>query len=114
MFKTVRTNFDRHEMRRDRRHPRPVMTVTIDGRDHMTVDWSLGGFQLRAFEVALGSEVEGRIRVAGLAADFAFKAQAVRLVEGEAGGVGFHFLDMSQALFDALDRAALRRFAGKQ
>jgi hypothetical protein len=114
MFRTLRTNFDRRELRRDRRYPSPRVTVTIADIDYPTIDWSLGGFHIaEGPAVAIGDRVSGVMRVDGSDASYEFNAEAVRADESQ-HGVGFHFVGLSPELVTALDRAALRRFAGRR
>lgn len=114
MLRTVRTNFDRRELRRDRRNPSPRVTVTIAGVDYATIDWSLGGFQtVEGPAVAIGERVTGVMQIEGSGAAYEFFAEAVRADDAQ-HGIGFHFTELSSELVTALDRAALRRFAGRR
>lgn len=111
MLKTIRTNFDRHEQRRDRRYPEPRAVVVIDGNAMPTRNWSLGGFQTaEAARVAVGKCVAGSLRFEGCSTGYDFAATAVR--HGDDSGTSFRFVDTSLELITALDRAALRRFRG--
>jgi hypothetical protein len=113
MLKTIRTNFDRREMRRDRRYALPPIIVTIGQSEYTVHDWSLGGFQtIEGPAVAIGDEVTGTLRLDGQPASYRFSAAAVRSVSAH-HGIGFHFLELSPELVSALDRAALRRFRGR-
>jgi PilZ domain len=113
MLKTVRTNFDRHEQRRDRRYPLPRVMVMINGTELSVLDWSLGGFRtVEAAEVAVGQQVAGSIRFDGFPLAYGFLAQTVR--HAEESGTSFRFVDISAELMTALDRAALRRFRGRR
>jgi PilZ domain len=114
MLKTIRTNFDRREMRRDRRYPAPRITVTLGDSIFEVLDWSLGGFQtVEGPAVAIGEQVAGTIQIEGYQATYDFAAEAVRSIEAN-HGVGFHFIELSPELVTALDRAALRRFVGRR
>lgn len=107
MLKTIRTNFDRHEARRDRRYPLPAITVTLDSGAFATGNWSLGGFMLPAGgEFALGASVAGQLALADAGESHAFSAEVVRC---DADGTGFHFIDPSSAMVGALDRAIAHR-----
>ena len=62
MLNTIRTNFDRHELRRDRRYRLPPITVTLAEIESVTVNWSLGGFLLDGgSDIAVGTVLAGRI-----------------------------------------------------
>lgn len=107
MLKTIRTNFDRQEARRDRRYPLPAITVTLASGAFATGNWSLGGFLLPAgAEFALGATVVGHLALAEASESHAFAAEVVRC---DADGTGFHFVDPSLAMVGALDRAIARR-----
>ena len=105
MLKTTRTNFDRHEARRDRRYLLPI-TVTLAAGAYVTGNWSLGGFLLPSeTRFALGATVTGQVSLpAGGAHDFS--AEVVRC---DAEGVGFRFVEPSPELVTALDRAIATR-----
>ncbi len=112
MSKVIRTNFDRRELRRDRRYVSPPLTVTIAATDYVTRDWSLGGFQaLTAAKVAVGNQVCGLVRVSGSQVAHAFTAQAVRCDRAR-DIVAFRFVEQSPALVKALDRAVINRLVG--
>jgi hypothetical protein len=114
MLKTVRTNFDRRELRRDRRYALPRMTVTINGADYVTGDWSLGGFHIvDGPSLAIGEQVAGAIQIEGRDGRYDFTAEVVRN-NGAGHDVGFHFVELSSELVTVLDRAAFRRFAGRR
>ena len=114
MLKLIRTNFDRHESRRDRRYALPAITVTIAGTDYAIRDWSLGGFQpVDGPDVAVGSQIAGVMRIADRDEACAFTAEAVRGSNDEES-VGFHFVEPSAALVAALDRALIARYVGKR
>lgn len=114
MLKTIRTNFDRREMRRDRRYPLPRIAVTIGTARFEVQDWSLGGFQtIEGPSVAIGKEVSGTLQIVGQDATYDFVAEAVRSITAN-HGIGFRFVELSPQLVTALDRAALRRFVGRR
>jgi hypothetical protein len=113
MYKLIRTNFDRQEQRRDRRYASPAITVTIGGEQFAVVDWSLGGFQPAGGpQIALGQEVTGVVMIAGNDETFEFTAEAVRR-DGRSG-LGFRFVERSQSLINALDRALIARLMGRR
>ena len=106
MLKTIRTNFDREESRRDRRYPLPPITVSLAGLDYITANWSLGGFLLGYGPQFLpGETVAGLVRFAD-GSEQSFTANAVR---SDADGTGYQFTDPSMDLSGALDRAASGR-----
>jgi hypothetical protein len=112
MLKTIRTNFDRHESRRDQRYPLPPITVTLASGDYATSNWSLGGFLLPPGpDVALGAAVAGHLTLPDGAATHAFAAEVVRR---DADGIGFRFVDRSMALIGALDRTIASRMFRKR
>jgi len=114
MLKVIRTNFDRREMRRDRRTPLPRLVVSIGNKDYEAQDWSLGGFQtIEGPAIGIGAHVTGKLRVAGRDEAYSFEAEAVRCIR-TTHGVGFHFLGLSPELVTALDRAVMRRFVGRR
>jgi hypothetical protein len=116
MLKTIRINFDRHESRRDRRYLLPPITLTLEAGDYVTSNWSLGGFLLPpnlepAIELALGATVAGKATMPDGNASHAFSAEIVRC---DADGTGFRFVEPSDALVGALDRAIAHRLFRKR
>jgi len=112
MGKLIRTNFDRHEMRRDRRYCSPAITVRVAGIDHPVRDWSLTGFRPACgMRVERGGRIAGALRIAASGAVHPFAAEAVR---GDAQGVtAFRFVECSGSLARALERAVVARMAGR-
>lgn len=107
MLKTIRTNFDRQEARRDRRYPLPAITVTLGSSAFATGNWSLGGFMLPAEAgFALGATVAGDVALTEPSQSHAFTAEVVRC---DPAGIGFRFVEPSMALIGALDRAIAGR-----
>lgn len=116
MLKTIRSNFDRHEARRDRRYPLPPITVTLPGapasNSWATSNWSLGGFLLPpGINLALGAAVSGDATMPDGSPTHAFTAEVVRC---DADGTGFRFVEPSDALVAALDRAIAHRLFRKR
>jgi hypothetical protein len=108
-----RTNFDRQESRRDRRYAMPVLRVVLDGKEFVSDNWSLGGFQLRGpISLAAGQAVSGTIHIDG-GDGFAFTAAVVRK-DAEAGTTGFQFQDMTPIAMSKLDRALARRLVSRR
>jgi hypothetical protein len=112
MLKTIRSNFDRHEARRDRRYPLPPITVTLPAGAYTTSNWSLGGFLLPSgIDLALGASVSGDATMPDGSPTHAFAAEVVRC---DADGTGFRFLEPSDELVAALDRAISHRLFRKR
>ncbi|HKT17724.1 MAG TPA: hypothetical protein VJR47_06760 [Stellaceae bacterium] len=112
MGKLIRTNFDRHEMRRDRRYRAPAVTLCVDGADHPVRDWSLSGFRPACgMRVERGGRIAGALRIAASEATHPFTAEAVR--GGAQGVTGFRFVECSWSLARALEKAVARRMAGR-
>jgi hypothetical protein len=105
----TRTSFDRAEARRDRRYPMPALFVTIGGHEHITANWSLGGFMLvdYAQPVEPGAVLEGEIRFDGTRSA-PFKAEVMR-VGPASGEIGARFRELADAAFDLLDRGVSRK-----
>jgi hypothetical protein len=113
MGKLIRTNFDRHETRRDRRYLSPRIVVRVAGVDHLISNWSLGGFQAaNGLPLAPGAQIAGSMCIAGAPAAYPFAARAVR-GDAQRQAVGFRFLEISPALSRALERAVVARMAGR-
>jgi hypothetical protein len=116
-LKTIRTNFDRDEARRDRRYPLPLIRVMLAGADFETGNWSLGGFMLAsqpdraAPDLAVGATVAGQIQPLADRDPLDFTAEVVRR---DADGTGFRFTDISMELVGALDRALANRMFRKR
>jgi len=113
MGKLIRTNFDRRELRRDRRYALPAITVTIAEKQYAVLDWSLGGFQPEGLDVQIGQQVTGAVTIAGHDQSYPFTAEAVHR-DGQKEGLGFRFVDRSQSLINALDRALVARLMGRR
>ena len=112
MLKTIRINFDRAEARRDRRYPLPPITVTLGVDSYVTSNWSLGGFLLPSnLEWAPGATVAGHATMPNGKTCHDFSAEIVRK---DADGTGFRFVEPSDALVGALDRAIADRLFRKR
>ena len=117
MLKTIRINFDRHEARRDRRYALPPISVTLAASgSYATSNWSLGGFLLPpnlepALDLALGAPVSGQVTLPDGGATLAFSAEVVRC---DADGTGFRFVEPSDELVGARDRAIAHRLFRKR
>ena len=111
MSKILRTNFDRHERRRDRRYVSPGITVTMRGTEYAVENWSLGGFLAPGCRHAPGAPVAGEVRIGGKPGAYPFTAHAVR-EDGQ--GAGYCFTARSGLLVGALDQALSRRLSGRR
>jgi hypothetical protein len=112
-MRTVRTNFDRQESRRDRRYASPMLTVVIDDQEYVSDNWSLGGFQLScALPLEIGAVVAGALHVDN-SGGFAFTASVVRK-EAAAGTLGFRFQELTSLAMTKLDRALARRLVARR
>lgn len=107
-MKTLRTNFDRPETRRDRRYALPPISVTLrDSRALAIANWSLGGFLLESGpRYPVGETVAGKLTLADGGPSYDFSAEVVRRGPD---GTGFRFVDLSNALVGALDRMIVGR-----
>jgi hypothetical protein len=116
MLKTIRINFDRAEARRDRRYPLPPITVTLAAGEYVTSNWSLGGFLLpphpdSALALTLGAMVAGKATLPDGRGCHDFSAEIVRT---DSDGTGFRFVEPTEALVGALDRAIANRLFRKR
>jgi hypothetical protein len=113
MLKTIRINFDRQEARRDRRYALPPITVTLTSGAYTTSNWSLGGFLLPppGLDLKPGVSAAGKVALSDGGATHEFSAEVVRC---DADGTGFRFVDPSDALIGALDRAIAHRLFRKR
>lgn len=112
-MRTLRTNFDRQESRRDRRYALPILKVTMGGEEHLSDNWSLGGFMLTGpLGLEVGATVSGTVKIEG-SDGFAFTAEVVRK-EPDTGSFGFHFRDMTPLAVSTLDRALARRLVSRK
>ena len=112
MLQTIRINFDRQEARRDRRYALPPITVTLSSGAYETSNWSLGGFLLpSSLNLAPGASVSGEVTLPSGSTTYSFRAEVVRC---SADGTAFRFVDASDALIGALDRAIGRRLFRKR
>jgi hypothetical protein len=106
-LKTIRTNFDRAESRRDRRYALPSIKVLLECGHFATTNWSLGGFLLPGGPaLALATEVAGEIV---LPADSDAHAFAAEVVRRDGADIGFRFIEPSSSLIGALDRVIAGR-----
>src|SRR5665213_2377684 len=114
MLRTVRTNFDRHEMRRDRRYPLPPMIVGVASGEFETVNWSLSGFLLSGGPATeIGKKIPVTVRIMPSDRIFDVTAEAVRH-DPEADGVAFRFIDPTEAMVELLDHVIAGRMFGRR
>lgn len=113
MLKTIRTNFDRPETRRDRRYALPPIAVTLGHSRVLAItNWSLGGFLLETGpRYPLGETVAGKLTLPEGGPSYDFSAEVVRRGPD---GTGFRFVDLSNALVGALDRMIVGRMFRKR
>lgn len=112
-MRIARTNFDRQESRRDRRYALPSLVAVINGEEHVSDNWSLGGFVLTGkMACKVGQIVTGRLRV-DTTGSVAFTAEVARKDE-ETGVIGFHFRDLTPVAMTKLDRALARRLVSRR
>lgn len=115
-MRLLRTNFDRQEMRRDRRYALPNLTVVLDGRKHVSDNWSLGGFLLKGdLKLAIGAAISGTLHVDG-SDGLPFTAELIwrEAEDDQSGSYGFHFKELTPATVDKLDRALARRLVPRK
>jgi hypothetical protein len=107
----VRVSYDRHEGRRDRRYPLPLLTIVIDEVEYVTTNWSLGGFLLAAYTVRAhpGQKLSGILRLHDHVEPNAFDAVVVRIDEPGPGNLAAQFVELPDRTVTLLDRAIARR-----
>jgi hypothetical protein len=103
-FKNSHISIGRVEFRRDRRYPVPPLLVRIEGRDYPAVNWSLGGFQIEAGDLALalGDGVEGTLHMSETRRSCSFVAEIV-WTGGQPGMVGAKFTALAPNAVELLD-----------
>jgi len=103
--RVVRTSFDRHEFRRDRRYPVPPILVRIQGRDYKSLNWSLGGFRIEARDLglAVGDGIAGSLHMIQIDHTCDFTAEII-WADREEGDVGARFVEIAPDGLAALDR----------
>ncbi len=111
-MRTIRTNFDRQEARRDRRYALPLV-VSFGGQQYTSNNWSLGGFQVtsdHAFDI--GAVVNGTLQIDSNES-LTFSALLVRK-DSENRTLGFQFKELGPRAVEKLDRAIARRLMGRK
>jgi PilZ domain len=109
--RTTKISFDPRDDRRDRRYPLPPVSITIDGIEYVTVNWSLGGFLLSGFDAPAkrAQRITGQLQLKKDVAPVDFKGAVVRVDEPEKGNLAVQFVDLDDATMTMLDRAIARR-----
>jgi hypothetical protein len=110
-MRVIRTNFDRHEVRRDRRYPLPPLVIAIDGVEYSTVNWSLGGFLISGFnkDAEHGKKLTGTLCLLDRPESIDFAGTVVRIDEPEPGLLAVQFTDLGDRGMSILDRIIARR-----
>jgi hypothetical protein len=112
-MRIARTNFDRQESRRDRRYALPSLVVVIQDHEHVSDNWSLGGFVLTGkMAYKIGAMVGGKLHVDNTGG-VPFTAEVVRKDE-KSGTIGFQFRDLTAVAMTKLDRALARRLVSRR
>jgi hypothetical protein len=103
-FKNSHISISRVEFRRDRRYPVPPLVIRITERDYPAVNWSLGGFQIDASDLALavGDGVEGLLHMVGMDRSCNFVAEII-WTGREQGTVGARFMELAPNALELLD-----------
>lgn len=103
-FKNSHISIGRVEFRRDRRYPVPPLLVRITERDYPAVNWSLGGFQIDADDLALavGDGVEGVLHMVETGRSCSFVAEII-WTESETRAVGAKFTALAPNAVELLD-----------
>ena len=103
-FRNSHISIGRVEFRRDRRYPVPPLVVRIQERDYPAVNWSLGGFQIEAGDLALavGDGVEGILSMSKMSRSCSFVAEIV-WTRREQGTVGAKFTALAPNAVELLD-----------
>jgi hypothetical protein len=93
------------ERRQHRRTTSPALTVKVDGRSYLALDWSLGGCRLKAGpgDFKVKQRVTGSVRLQSFDDTGVFAAEVVRL--NPDGDVGLRWLELSPVLFQAMNPA---------
>ena len=101
MLGLLRKLFRTRDRRQHYRLEQPVLTVTIDGKDYATLNWSLGGLRIGGVhpQFSCGQKIDGEIRLpAGGAGSFV--AEVVNA--GEDRSLQLRLLEISPAIFVAM------------
>ena len=103
-FKNSHITVGRVEFRRDRRYPVPPLVVRISERAYPALNWSLGGFQIEASDLALavGDGVEGILHMSEMDRSCTFVGEII-WTRSERGTVGAKFNALAPNAVDLLD-----------
>lgn len=103
-FKNSHISIGRVEFRRDRRYPAPPLVVRIEGRDYPALNWSLGGFQIEAGDLALtiGDGVEGILYMSQTSRSCSFVGEII-WTERDPRAVGVKFTALAPNAVELLD-----------
>jgi hypothetical protein len=113
MLRTTTISLAPKDMRRDRRHIAPPLTVRVVGRRYVTRNWSLGGFLLdEAPPLDVGAQLIGQILLPS-GPTIQILAEAIRRDEA-AGTLAFRFINPTPALVIALDHAVAVRLSRRR
>jgi hypothetical protein len=101
ILQKISTWFYHRDRRSHIRYEIPWLTITHDGVDYRTTDWSLGGFKLDDFRATLpvGKNLEGEIRLEG-SKKGVFLAEIVKI--GDSGNISVRFLAITPRVFLAM------------
>ena len=103
-YKTLR------ELRRDRRYPVPVLSVTIGQNTYTTSNWSMGGLLLSGFRgvMAPGAMVSGTVKVEPSGQNLSFRGCVARSMPN-AAKLAIRFTTFDPQMVAELDRGMSRR-----
>lgn len=101
ILQKISTWFHHRDRRAHVRYEIPRLTITYDGVDYRSTDWSLGGFKLDKFRATLhvGNKLEGEIRLEG-SEKGVFSAEIVTI--GDSGNIRARFLAITPSVFLAM------------
>src|SRR5579871_3037938 len=93
--KVISISIDRLEFRRDRRYPVPPVIVRVYERDYPTVNWSMSGVQIAAYELGLtvSDGVAGSLHMPETGKSFEFSGEVV-WTDREQGTIGAKFTEL--------------------
>ena len=103
-YKNSHITVGRVEFRRDRRYPVPPLVVRIAERDYPASNWSLGGFQIDASDLAfaVGDGVEGLLHMVEMDRSCSFVAE-IMWTRSERGTIGAKFTALAPNAVELLD-----------
>ena len=106
-FKSPAEEEPNRERRRDKRYSMPTLVVSIDGKLHLTKDWSLSGVLLTNYfgRRVEGNELEGKIGVITTPGKHPFKGITVRR-DVDRGELALRFTELSDSTLALLRDAS--------